>query len=157
MRWVQEFAATAVATDRLVDHPDHTRLLAAGLFGEVGSVVAEVKKQQRERDSYPERQSRMLEELGDALWYLTRLSSLVAPELLDADCHAMTRGEALATLLDLGTSAGEVLAALAEPSSQSLVVAFRRVWAALRAAPDAVGGELGDGAPATRPKNRRRA
>ena len=44
--------------------------LALGLSGEVGEVANLVKKQQRDQVDHNER---ILEELGDALWYLTVL------------------------------------------------------------------------------------
>ena len=48
-------------------------LLATGLFGEAGSVLAELKKTVRERGAYPSYQNRLTEEVGDLLWYFARL------------------------------------------------------------------------------------
>ena len=55
-RWLLEFAALAEKTDRFAGKSDHAALLAAGLIGEAGSVVAELKKARREREAYPIRQ-----------------------------------------------------------------------------------------------------
>jgi NTP pyrophosphatase (non-canonical NTP hydrolase) len=55
-----------------------------GLFGEVGSLLAEVKKKQRDTDSYAGYEPAVLEELGDTLWYLANLATragLSLPEL----------------------------------------------------------------------------
>lgn len=40
-----------------------------GLFGEVGSLLSELKKKQRDKDSYVAYQDTVIEELGDVLWY----------------------------------------------------------------------------------------
>jgi hypothetical protein len=42
-----------------------------GLFGEVGSLMSEVKKKQRDPTSYVGYEAAVIEELGDVLWYLT--------------------------------------------------------------------------------------
>ena len=53
MAWLTEFAQAAEKTDQFIGRYDHVALLAAGLLGEAGSVVAELKKEQREREAYP--------------------------------------------------------------------------------------------------------
>jgi hypothetical protein len=53
MSWLTDYSAAAALSDRLVEHPKHTLLLAAGLMGEAGSVVAEIKKKERETTAYP--------------------------------------------------------------------------------------------------------
>ncbi|MCI0723920.1 MAG: nucleoside triphosphate pyrophosphohydrolase family protein, partial [Acidobacteria bacterium] len=40
-----------------------------GLFGEVGSLMAEVKKKQRDGVAHGNFREAILEELGDVLWY----------------------------------------------------------------------------------------
>ena len=59
-----------------------SRYSPLGLIGEAGSVVSELKKERRERDAYPVYRDRMLEEVGDFLWYFVRLVSMAAPGLL---------------------------------------------------------------------------
>lgn len=69
-----------------------------GLFGEVGSLLSELKKKQRDSDSYIAYHDSVIEEFGDALWYLAnvalraglRLSALsrrVSANLADWDYH----------------------------------------------------------------------
>lgn len=45
--------------------------LLLGLFGEVGSLLSELKKKQRDRNSYIAYNSSSIEETGDVLWYLS--------------------------------------------------------------------------------------
>jgi NTP pyrophosphatase (non-canonical NTP hydrolase) len=45
-----------------------------GLFGEVGSLLSEVKKKQRDPVAYLGYQDSVLEELGDVLWYLAAVA-----------------------------------------------------------------------------------
>src|SRR2546427_394814 len=74
MSWLTDYAEVAKRTDRFTDNAEHIALLAAGLMGEAGSVLTELKKEERERDAYPAYRHRMLEEIGDFLWYFVRLS-----------------------------------------------------------------------------------
>jgi len=48
-------------------------LMLLGLFGEIGSLVSELKKKQRDEDAYMGFKDSVLEELGDTLWYLACL------------------------------------------------------------------------------------
>ena len=82
MNWLIEFSDAAARTDRLVSNPNHVALLAAGLMGEIGSILAEVKKARRERDAYPVYRKKLLEEAGDSLWYYIRLVTVLDSELL---------------------------------------------------------------------------
>jgi NTP pyrophosphatase (non-canonical NTP hydrolase) len=40
-----------------------------GLYGEVGSLLSELKKKQRDKDAYRAYHESTVEELGDTLWY----------------------------------------------------------------------------------------
>jgi NTP pyrophosphatase (non-canonical NTP hydrolase) len=51
------------------------RLPLLGLFGEVGSLVSELKKKQRDPDSYIGYKSLVVEEFGDTLWYFANIAS----------------------------------------------------------------------------------
>lgn len=103
--WFQEFGEAAARTDQFSERPDHAALLAAGLLGEVGSVLAELKKEAREDAAYPAHRRRLVEELGDVLWYFTRLASVLEPGLLDSVASHLEEG---------GNKAGDgVTAALA--------------------------------------------
>lgn len=46
-----------------------------GLFGEVGSLLAALKKKQRDPDSFLGYGAAVTEEFGDSLWYLTNIAS----------------------------------------------------------------------------------
>lgn len=72
-----------------------------GLFGEVGSLLSELKKKQRDKDSYVAYHVAAIEELGDALWYLANaalraglslsgLAGRVPARLDDWDYHGQT-------------------------------------------------------------------
>jgi len=56
---------------------------ALGLFGEVGSVLAEVKKLQRDNLSFRAHYDVVVEELGDVLWYLSTIASRAKVKLDD--------------------------------------------------------------------------
>lgn len=133
--WLLEFAAAAERTDRFVGQADHVALLAAGLIGEAGSVVAERKKKRRELDAYPVYRNRMLEEVGDFLWYYIRIVSVVAPKLLDelqgnqAPAERSSSGPRLSVFLRFGTAVGDVLRSVSGASSADETGGLlRRVW-----------------------------
>lgn len=52
-------------------------LIMLGLFGEVGSLLSELKKKQRDEDSYISYEDSVLEELGDVLWYFANAAGRV--------------------------------------------------------------------------------
>ena len=79
MSWFVKYCEEAAQTDRLTDNPNHLTILAAGLFGETGSMLAELKKTVRDRKGYPSYQNRLMEEIGDFLWYFARLVTVLAP------------------------------------------------------------------------------
>jgi len=45
-----------------------------GIYGEVGSLLSELKKKQRDADSYFGYAESVMEELGDVLWYFTNIA-----------------------------------------------------------------------------------
>jgi NTP pyrophosphatase (non-canonical NTP hydrolase) len=49
------------------------RLPLLGLFGEVGGLLSELKKKQRDRDSYVAYSNAVMEELGDVIWYFSNI------------------------------------------------------------------------------------
>ncbi len=136
-RWLHEFAVLAAKTDRFLGKDDHAALLAAGLFGEAGSVVAELKKARREREAYPVYRERMIEEVGDFLWYFVRLAAVVAPGLLDElqgpeqGVVGAADGPQLTAHLDFGASVGEVLAAVSASTHSDAKASLHRTWALL--------------------------
>lgn len=66
---VAEYAADAARTDRGVEGQSLAFPLL-GLAGEVGSLLSELKKKQRDPASYRSHSDAVTEELGDVLWYL---------------------------------------------------------------------------------------
>lgn len=134
--WLREFAALAAMTDKFKEEPDHAALLAAGLIGEAGSVVSELKKKRRERDAYPAYRERMVEEIGDFLWYFVRLAVVVAPSLLE-ELPLPARGVRPAadkphlTHLDFGAAVGAVLGAVSASKDDDTRTLLGRTWALL--------------------------
>jgi NTP pyrophosphatase (non-canonical NTP hydrolase) len=118
--WLTEFAEAAQKTDKFIGRHDHVALLAAGLLGEAGSVVAELKKRQREREAYPAYRRRMLEEIGDFAWYFIRIISLIDDRLvheLETISNAPdvpTGSTGLPLFLEFGTTTGSVVSAITD-------------------------------------------
>src|SRR6266545_3052092 len=81
--WLGKFVGDAESTDQFIKHPDHIELLALGLLGEAGSLLAEVKKGEREGPAYPSLKMKVREEIGDFLWYYVRLVSVLESNLLE--------------------------------------------------------------------------
>ncbi len=140
MKWLREYALAAAKTDRIKDRTNHLSLLAAGLMGEVGSIVAEVKKAERERNAYPASQSRILEELGDFLWYYARFTSVTLPTLLSGSRKFSTvRTEAaqasvVSLALDLAATVAQVIAYTQRPKhrvTRDLNQILLKVWQCL--------------------------
>ena len=86
------------ATDNLPRGELDTAML--GLFGEVGSLVAVVKKQRREAAAYPGYAAAILEEFGDVLWYFTALINRAG---LDLSVVAQRMSRDLRDWDDVGT------------------------------------------------------
>lgn len=60
----------AIRTDRTKQLGNGFDLPVLGLVGEIGSLLSEVKKKQRDSRSYLGYEASVIEEMGDALWYL---------------------------------------------------------------------------------------
>lgn len=156
--WLREFAAAAANTDRFTDRQDHGALLAAGLIGEAGSVIAEMKKARRELDAYPVYRERKLEEVGDFLWYFVRLVAVLDPGLLDElddvgeSASAAGSDPQLGAHLDFGASVGEVLAAIRTSDPNAARQRLRRTWSLLKTLSAAAGVPLRDAADRNRTK-----
>jgi len=69
---VAEFEAQAAATDKLDANDTETPLL--GLVGEVGSLLSALKKKRRDKDAFFGYHEAVVEELGDVLWYISRVA-----------------------------------------------------------------------------------
>jgi NTP pyrophosphatase (non-canonical NTP hydrolase) len=134
MNWLIAFSEAAAKTDRLVDNPNHVALLAVGLMGEIGSILAEVKKARRERDAYPVYRKKLLEETGDSLWYYIRLVSILDPKLVGtldirSESTQIERStESLFTFLQLGEQVGALLAAINNESTGEFSSLLVKIW-----------------------------
>lgn len=133
MSWLTEYCKAAKQTDQIVANPKHTELLAAGLFGEVGSVLAELKKEEREMDAYPTYRDRLIEEVGDTLWYMARLMSVLSPSslsLLNTTAMSGTHytGPTLKNGFMLGTAAGNVLSTVQRGDDDAAVKELLAIW-----------------------------
>ncbi len=60
-------------TDRMP--PDSLDMPLLGLFGEIGSLLSELKKKQRDQRAYIKYDTAVLEELADVLWYFSQLAT----------------------------------------------------------------------------------
>ena len=134
--WLEGFSEDAKGTDQLQKQgPDHVRLLAMGLLGEAGSVLSEVKKGRREGAAYPALRSKLLEEIGDFLWYYVRLVDVLSRGLLEelaSDEKARThrdRTNDLEAILGFGAAVGRLLGSIrGDGDARAVQGALRRVW-----------------------------
>lgn len=154
MTWLKDFADVAATTDNFVGQAKHAQLLAAGLVGETGGIVAELKKERRERDAYPAYRHKMLEEIGDALWYFVRLTSVLDPEFVD-DLDAQRAVESrpasaeISHFLELAAAVGALADHVREPTTATETRAcLRRVWILFAAISDESHVDLAEAAAA---------
>ena len=136
MEWFRPYCEDAQRTDQLATNPRHVELLAAGLFGEAGSILAELKKKDREREAYPLFQERLVEEIGDFLWYFARLTTVLVPSMVEGfDDPAAQEAPAAkndpAGVLALGAAAGGLLGRLQQGHDNDVAAQLVAVWRAL--------------------------
>ena len=136
MTWFQSYCDDADRTDQLRKKRHHVELLAAGLFGEVGSILAELKKKDREEEAYPLYRDRLAEEIGDTLWYFARLTSILDPsaviKLDDPVAHEEPPADDdIANALALGAVTGTLLAKLQQGHSSNIATQLVAIWRAL--------------------------
>ncbi|TBA76672.1 pyrophosphatase (plasmid) [Rhizobium ruizarguesonis] len=80
---LNEYQAAAETTDKTKGKAAGLGLPILGLFGETGSLLSEVKKKQRDASAYDSYEEGVLEEFGDALWYLAIIASHAKIKLED--------------------------------------------------------------------------
>lgn len=151
MSWLTEYREVAKSTDQFVGKRDHAELLAAGLFGETGSVFAEIKKKGREMQAYPAYQGRLIEEFGDLLWYLTRLSDTICPSAFHEistsfESDPLQRNDALTDAFALGEAAGGLFRVLRQGDRDVAVKQLPAIWDALRRTASGSGIDLKEAA-----------
>jgi NTP pyrophosphatase (non-canonical NTP hydrolase) len=91
---LSEYFANAAETDQFAAKPDELDKLRFGFYGEVGGLLAAIKKVLR--DQLKESETEVAaEEIGDALWYLVSVAHAleVEPEALGAACMKKLRSE----------------------------------------------------------------
>lgn len=137
MSWLTDYCNDAEQTDQLAGRRDHVTLLATGLFGETGSVLSELKKAERETAAYPSYRNRLVEEIGDLLWYFARLVTVLAPsevQRLEALAEPALRsgdGDMMSEALTLGGAAGALLATLRQGTDNVAASQLGTIWRAL--------------------------
>jgi NTP pyrophosphatase (non-canonical NTP hydrolase) len=89
-KYIQTFADYKTAIDPTVVYPQKTKIealqyLALGLNGEAGEVAEQIKKAMRNDggELSVERLVLLKKEIGDVLWYLTRLADELETNLAD--------------------------------------------------------------------------
>jgi NTP pyrophosphatase (non-canonical NTP hydrolase) len=132
--WLIGYAKAAKLSDMFLRRPDHAQLLAAGFLGEVGSVLAEVKKRQREQRVYPTYLGSLGEELGDSLWYFVRLVDMLDRPLLRilaGEQMHLPRGRGLESALHLGATAARIISAIESKNTAEVRSALIAAWRSL--------------------------
>lgn len=152
MSWLIDYCNKAEKTDRLVKNSNHIGLLTAGLYGEIGSVLAELKKIKRESGAYPSGQTSLSEEIGDILWYLVRLITVLAPserqklEDLEVSASSQAQCDALTDALALGAAAGDFTTSVQERAETAYGFQLHSIWRALVRLSSTVGIHLSEAA-----------
>ena len=130
--WFARYREDAARTDRLAGKPKHVELLAAGLFGEAGGILAELKKRSREDAAYPVDPDRLGEEVGDFLWYFARLTTVLSFEAAKLNAAERQRnGELIGNALALGAAVGGLLETLRRDSGADTSPSLEAIWRAL--------------------------
>jgi len=87
---LSEYAAEIAATDVL--NPSDFNPVLQGLYGEVGGIMATVKKHVRDKSAYPGFRRAAEEEFGDTLWYLAAICRRLNVPLDDIFGEAANHG-----------------------------------------------------------------
>lgn len=160
MSWLTSYIDAAALTDNFQGRDDHLLLLAAGLLGEAGSIVAEIKKMNREAGAYPGYRQRLTEELGDFLWYYVRLAVLADADFVERletnEYTGPTRPTEIGPSLDLGSAVGRVLSLVQGGPSPELKAALNLIWSNLAVFARCAGVSLEEAANANLAKIRSR-
>ena len=137
MSWLTDYCSNTEQTDRLTDHASHVALLAIGLLGETGSVLAELKKTVRDAEAYPFHRDRLTEEFGDFLWYFARLMTVLAPSMtpkldeIAARSSSHSAEDPLRPALGLGAAVGGLLRELQREAAGDMASRLSAIWLAL--------------------------
>ena len=88
---IGEFTGLIARTDRRAP-ADALRIAVLGVFGELGSLMSEVKKEIREGPSYVSYRETLTEEAGDLMWYFGALAATLGRPLAELISSALGRG-----------------------------------------------------------------
>src|SRR6266481_6238396 len=86
-----DYARQVEPTDKLPF--DDLQPILLGIFGEVGSIMATAKKLHREGEAFAGYQHAVVEEFGDALWYVTALCRRLKIDINTIFSGAVNAGE----------------------------------------------------------------
>lgn len=109
---LRAYQVHAARTDRTIGSGD-PGLPVLGLFGEIGSLLSEVKKKQRDARSYVGYEESVTEEMGDVLWYLTTIGNRAGLSLTNIALRANGQMPASDDAVDFSFSALQPQAMLA--------------------------------------------
>ncbi len=124
------FQALTAQTDR-IKSADAADVLLLGLFGEVGSLLSELKKKKRDVTHAAYKQT-ITEEVGDALWYFAsfaRRSGLLLSDIATKVGTAISSSGRITTFQDLDRSKGAVDDGKALASMMKLAAAVGQIMA----------------------------
>ncbi|MES2490660.1 MAG: nucleoside triphosphate pyrophosphohydrolase family protein [Pseudomonadota bacterium] len=106
---LDQYQTLAMRTDKSAGDAEGPNLLLLGLFGEIGSLLSELKKKQRDKSAYYAYGASAVEELGDVVWYLSNiahrrgvlLSHVAARAFMSPHETDITKGGEFRTFKDL--------------------------------------------------------
>jgi NTP pyrophosphatase (non-canonical NTP hydrolase) len=124
------FQALTAQTDR-IKSADAADVLLLGLFGEIGSLLSELKKKKRDVTHAAYKQT-ITEEVGDALWYFAsfaRRSDILLSDIATKVGTAISSSGRITTFQDLDRSKGAVDDGKALASMMKLAAAVGQIMA----------------------------
>ncbi len=98
---LDDYQKIARLTDRTSGHASASAsILLLGLFGEVGSLLSEMKKKQKDQNTFRSYADSAMEEMGDVLWYFATIAAL-AGLTLSSIARSASESHRPVTFLDL--------------------------------------------------------
>ncbi|WP_061236509.1 hypothetical protein [Leptospira santarosai] len=112
---LSEYVPLVKETDKFARKANHIELLLIGLFGEAGGILSELKKFKRDNRVQEEYKEKLIEEIGDFLWYFTRIVTIKYPNVLKVlydlpEQHLKNQGENFDIFLRFGNQVGDGIA-----------------------------------------------
>ena len=153
---VQDYSRAALATD-VRRGAEALSFPLLGLFGEVGSLLSEVKKKQRDPITYKAYAAAVNEELGDVLWYFNLVATKAGVPLAEIVANLATAEEDGWAEAPTEPLTFEALQPPVLPTSQNPTAAFEATLIELAAAvgllmDDQRNGDLGKDRRRLRPR-----